>query len=109
MLPRNFNRAELSQVRREPLRVKQGKFSRAQMFDQRHQSDLRRVPDPVKHRFAEKGTADADAVKSPGQFAFAPRFDRMCVTKLVQLLVALDDLAIDPGVVAFGASANDFA
>src|SRR5205807_7327265 len=109
MLPRNLDRTELLQVRREPLRVEQGKFSRAQMFDQRHQRDLRRVPDPMKHRFTEKRAADTDAVKSAGQFAFAPRFDRMRVTKLVQLLVALDDLAIDPSVVAFGARANDFA
>ena len=32
MLPQNFNRTELLKMRREPLRVEQGKFSRAQMF-----------------------------------------------------------------------------
>src|SRR6266852_3048520 len=63
----------------------------------------------MEHRFAEKCAADGDAVKSARQLAFAPRFDRMRVTKLVQLLVALDDLAIDPGVLAFRACANDFA
>ena len=36
VVPRNFDPAELPQMWREPLGVKQGKFSRMQMFDQCH-------------------------------------------------------------------------
>jgi hypothetical protein len=37
---RDFDGAELLQVRREPLGVEEDKFSRAQMFDQTEQRDL---------------------------------------------------------------------
>jgi hypothetical protein len=109
MLPGNFDRTELLQVRRDPLGVEQREFSCPQMFDQRNERNFRRVGHTMEHRFAEKCAANSDAVKPAGQFAFAPRLDRMGVPKLVQLLVAFDDLAVDPSVVAFGAGANDFA
>jgi hypothetical protein len=40
VIPRNLDPAELLQVRRQPLRVEQNEFSRAQMFHQRHERDL---------------------------------------------------------------------
>jgi len=108
MLPRNFDRAELLQVRCDPLRVEQREFSRPQMFDQPNQRDLGCVPHPMKHRFTKKRATDGDAVKSAGELAFTPRFDRMRVTKLVQPHVTLDNFAIDPGVFALGAGADHF-
>ncbi len=39
-MSRNFARAELLQMRREPLRVEQGKAALAQTFDQRPERDL---------------------------------------------------------------------
>ena len=109
MLSRNFDRAELLQMRCRPLRVEEREFERAQTFNQSDQGDLRGVRYTMKHRFAKERAADGDAVKSAGEFIFAPRFDRMRVAELVQPLVAFDDLAIDPGVLAFRAGPNHVA
>src|SRR5205807_6731009 len=108
MLSRNFDRAELLQMRCRPLRVEEREFERAQTFNQSDQGDLRGVRYTMKHRFAKERAADGNAVKSAGEFIFAPGFDRMRVSELVQALVAFNDLAIDPGVVAFSTCANHF-
>ena len=63
----------------------------------------------MKHGFAKKRATHRDTIKSADKFPSAPRLDRMRVTELMQSRVALDDLGIDPGVVALGAGANDFA
>src|SRR5881392_490511 len=52
----------------------------------------------MKHRFTEKCATDGDAIKSAGELVPCPRFDRVRIPKLMQPGVALDDLAIDPGV-----------
>src|SRR5207244_3752860 len=106
---RNFNRAELPQVRGKPLRIQERELSFPQMFDQRDERDLGSVAFAMKHRFAEKRTADRDTVKPAGESAFAPRLNRMSVSKLMQPLVTLDDLAIDPGIFALRAGANHLA
>src|SRR6266571_6816679 len=96
-------------MRRGPLRVEQREFVRAQTFDQGDQRDLRGVGHAMKHRFTKERAADGNTIKSTGELIFAPRFDRMRVAKLVQTFVAFDDLAVDPGVFAFGARPNHFA
>jgi len=83
MLSRNLERAKLLQMRREPLRVEQRKFLRAQMFDQCDERDLGCVSFSMEHRLAKKRAADGDTVKSPGEFALAPRLDGVRVTELV--------------------------
>src|ERR1700736_3152202 len=108
MIPRNLDAAKLLQMRREPLRIEQHKLSCAQALDQRDERNLRRIGHPVKHRFTKKRAPNGDAVKSSGQLAPTPRFDRMRVTKLVQSHVTLDNFPIDPGVFALGAGADDF-
>ena len=80
--PRDFDGAELLQVRREPLGVEEGEAPLAQMFDQREQRDLRGVADMMKHRFAEKRAADRDAVKAASELAILPGFDGMGVAEL---------------------------
>src|ERR1700693_4053837 len=62
----------------------------------------------MEHRSTKKRTPNGDAVKSSGEFAAGPRFDRMRVTKLVQSHVTLDNFPIDPGVFALGAGADHF-
>src|SRR5260370_15182639 len=104
MVPRNFDAAELLQMRRKPLRIEQREFPSTQMFDQCHQCDLRCIGHTMKHRFAKECAADRDAIKSAGELAAGPRFDRMGITKLMQTRVTLDDLAIDPCVVTRRAS-----
>ena len=108
MIPRNLDAAKLLQMRREPLCIEQHKLSCAQALDQRDERNLRRIGHPMKHRFTKKRAPDGDAVKSSGQLALTPRFDRMRVTKLVQPHVTLDNFAIDPGVFALGAGADHF-
>src|SRR5882724_2323965 len=62
----------------------------------------------MKHRFAEECSANRDSVKSSGELAVHPRFHRMRITKLMHLGVALNDLPIDPGIFASGASFDYF-
>src|SRR5471030_2880534 len=109
ILARYLDRAELREMRCDPLGVEQNKFLRAQTFDQGNERDLRGISDAMKHRLAKKYAANGHAIKAAGEFALAPSFDRMRVTKLVQSLIAFDDFAVDPGVGAFGTGANDFA
>ncbi len=96
-------------MRRGPLRVQQRKFLGAQMLSQSDQRDLRGVSHAMKHRFAKERAADRNTIKSAGEFVFAPSFDRVRVAELVQALVALDDVAIDPSVFALGTCPNHFA
>jgi len=49
MVSRDFDAAKLLQVWGEPLHVKQGEFSSAQMLYQRHQRDFRRIGHMVEH------------------------------------------------------------
>jgi hypothetical protein len=109
MSARDFDRAELLQMRREPLRVEQGKLARAQSFHQSNKRDLRCISHAMKHGFAKKRAAHRHTVKAAREFSFAPCFNRMRVTELVQSRVALNDLGVDPGVVALRAGPNDFA
>src|SRR5260370_28700983 len=106
MISRNFDRAEVFQMGCGPLRVEEREFERAKTFDQSDQGDLRGVGYAMKHRFAKERAADGDAVKSAGEFIFAPRFDRMRVAELVQPIEASADLAIDPVFLAVRARAH---
>src|SRR5205823_6930875 len=94
------------QMRRQPLRVEQGKPTLAQTLDQRPERDLRRPGDTMKHRFSKKRAADRDAVEAAHEFVSRPGFDRVSETKFVQASVALDDLFVDPGVGARGAASD---
>ena len=49
MAPRNLGTAKLLQMRREPLRVQQGKLARPQMFHERHERNLGRIGHAMKH------------------------------------------------------------
>ena len=95
---RNFFRAELLQMRSEPLGVEQGKPARAHPLDQRPERDLGGAGRAMKHRFPEKRAADRDAVEAADEFVSRPGFDGVRMAELVQLRVAGDDLVVDPGV-----------
>ncbi len=49
MAPRNLYPAKLLQMGREPLRVEQDEFARAQMFHERHERNLGRIGHAMKH------------------------------------------------------------
>ena len=49
MAPRNLNTAELLQMWREPLRIKQDELPGAQMFQQRNEGNLGRLSYTMKH------------------------------------------------------------
>src|SRR6266403_2499515 len=68
------------------------------MFHQRHERNLGCVCFPMKHRFTKNSAADRDPIKSSSEFAFSPSFDRMCITQLVELSVALHNFTVDPGI-----------
>ena len=105
---RNFDCPEFSEVRREPLGVEKDEFTGAEVFDEPEEGDLRGVADVVKHRFAEEGAADRDAVETAGELALLPRLNRVSMAKLMEARVAFEDLFIDPGLGAFGALLHDF-
>jgi hypothetical protein len=75
MAPRNLNSSELSQMGREPLRIKQYEFAKAQMFYQRNERNFGRVCYPMKHGFAKKCATDRDAIKTSGEHVSLPSFD----------------------------------
>src|SRR5437588_4699549 len=62
----------------------------------------------MKHRFAEERAADRHSVKTAGQFAIAPAFNRVRVSEFMQALVALDYFLIDPCVFALRALPDYF-
>src|SRR5438105_11426138 len=64
IVSRNFDTAKLLQVWGEPLRVKQGKLSCAQMLYQSHQRDFECIRHGVEHRFPQKNATDANGVAS---------------------------------------------
>ena len=49
MAPRDLDPAKLLQMRREPLRVEQGKLALPQMFHERHERNLGRISLAMKH------------------------------------------------------------
>jgi hypothetical protein len=93
---RDFDGPEFLQVGRKPLRVQENELSLAQMFHEGEQGDLGGVPDVVKHRLAEEGAANRDAVEATGEPAVLPRLNRVGVAELVETSIAFDDLIIDP-------------
>ena len=94
---RDFDGAEFLEMRGEPLGVEESEAARAQMFHQREQRNLGGVPHMVKHRFAEKGGADRDAVKAARERAILPGFDGMRVAQSMQPTVTFHNLIVDPG------------
>src|SRR6184192_1074159 len=107
-ISRDFDTAKLLQVWSEPLGVKQGKLSSAQMLYQGHQRDFRGIRHVVEHRFAKKNATDGNAVESTSELALLPGFDGMCVTELMQSHVAFNNFEIDPRILAFRARLDDF-
>ena len=62
----------------------------------------------MKHRFAEERAPNRDTVKATGELSVGPRLHRMRMPKLMHLGVAFNDLPIDPGIFASGASFDHF-
>ena len=79
------------------LTVEQGETGETQPRRQPGQRHLRRVRAPRHHAFAEKGSAQRDAIKAADQFLPVPDLHRMGKADLVQMAIGLFDLAIDPG------------
>ena len=71
-------------------------FGREPLY-QGHESDLRGVRLPMKHRLAAEAAADANAVDSSDQLTISPALHAMGVTKLVEPYVGLLHLGCDPG------------
>src|SRR5262245_27163592 len=93
---RNFPGPELLEMRSQPLRIEQGETTIAQSLHQGPKSDLGRPSDPIKHRLAKKRPSDRNPIKAADELVSRPRFDRMCPTEGVQVVITFDDLFVDP-------------
>ncbi len=83
-------------MRGDELAVEQPPPARDQPRDEMGERDLRRVAGSADHRFAEKGAAERDAVKTAGQRAVQPDFDAVRVAEAEQPFVARLDHRVDP-------------
>ena len=72
-----------------------------------NQSKLGCIGGMREHGLAKKIAAQAHAIESADKLSVLPGFDRMGMAGAVQQIVAALDHLIDPGLVAFGAVAND--
>ncbi len=87
-------------MRRDELRVEQGKAAEAQARHEIGQADLRGVGGAVKHALAEKGASQRQAVKPAGQFAVAPGLDGVDEAHFEQFAEQGGDGVVDPGLFA---------
>src|SRR5258708_8418246 len=95
---RDFETAELLQMRSHELRVEQAKAAGAQLLDQVNQCHFARVGDTAEHAFAEERGAERDAVEAADQLIVEPALDAVGAATLKQAGVESDDLVVDPGV-----------
>ncbi len=96
VLAGNFAGTEPGQMGGEKLRVQQHETALPQGLHQMDQRDFRGVSDIGEHAFAEKGRAQANAIKSAGKFAVLPALDGMGVIAGMKCRVEMKDLVIDP-------------
>lgn len=83
-------------MRRHKLTVQHLPPANPQARHQMGQRYLAGIGAAADHRFAEKGAAQADAIKAADQFAALPTFDAMGVTQFMQLGIALVDGLVNP-------------
>jgi len=94
-------------MRGSPLRIEQQNFF-SRKRSTKATSAIFEASSREETSIRQKPRTDGDAVKSAGDVYFYSGLNRVRVAKLVQALVALDDLAIDP-VPSFSASPNHFS
>ena len=92
---------------RHELAVEQPESADDEARHQPGQRHLRRIRSKREHALAEEGAAEPHAVEAADKFLILPAFDRMGVTESVEQIVALLDLAVDPGFLALRAIVHD--
>jgi len=71
------------------LTIYQSKPVMPEVVHQVDKGDLGRVADPAEHGFSKKDPANGHAIESAHQLAIKSGFNRMRMTRLVQLLISL--------------------
>ena len=106
---RDLGRAELLEMRRDPLRVEQLEALTDEPIDERDERHFGRVTDAMEHRLPEERGAEMDTVESADERAVLPAFDRVREPQPVERHIALQDVLADPGAVArpLGTCAHD--
>src|SRR2546423_13633639 len=81
----------------------------AQAIHEVDQSNFAGVAGVMEHAFAEKCTADADAIEAAGKLAVTPDFDTVGELQVVKTAVGGDHLVVNPGAAGalFHAGAHD--
>lgn len=97
LVPADLDRAEAREVTGDELRVEQGESAVDQSRHEIDERDLARVARLGEHALAEEGAAEMHAVKSAGQRAVLPYFDRVAMAERKKLAVEAPDAGIDPG------------
>src|SRR3989338_8008006 len=87
----DFNRPQGCQMRRQELRVKQGKAARAQPMHQPCQRDLWRIRPARKHAFAKNRSAQFHAVDAADKRLALPYLKAMGMAPLMQRQIKLRD------------------
>jgi len=94
------------------LTVEQRELAYLEPRDEPGKGDFGSIGLSAEHRFAKKGAAQFDPIESADQFACpiaidVPAFDRVCMTRSVEVACRLLDRAVDPRFATIGASTDD--
>ena len=101
-LARDLDRAERGEVIGDELAIEQAEPADAQPRDEPGERHLGGVAPAAEHALAEKGRAEADAVKPADEHIILPAFDRMGVAAPMEIGIGRFDLRVDPGIRPFG-------
>ena len=99
--------AKLRQVLCQILDFQERETPLAEPRNQLSQGDFGHVRSPMEHRFGEERSAQVDAIKSAGQLAVDPDFDRIRCALRVQFAVNGLEFATDPCAGAIGTGIHD--
>lgn len=83
-----------------PLGVQEFEAARAEVLNERDESDLRCVSFPGKHAFSEENSGQFDSIEAALQTIVIPAFDGVGVSQLVKIAVAFQNGVINPCFIA---------
>jgi len=96
-VPCKLDGPELREMRGHELRIEKCKSSVDQARHEMGERNLAGIARPGKHAFAEKCSAQLNAIQTARQRAVSPAFDRMRMTFRMQIRIDALDIIIDPG------------
>src|SRR5262245_17615586 len=97
LCPWNILRTQVGGYRCHHLYIEQGESARLQVLNKMEQGDFGGIADAMKHGFAGKQSAAADAIDATDKLLILPTFHTMGVALPVQFGISGDKVATDPG------------